>query len=83
MGAQERGSEWHPCALWPGCPLHLPSWPPLGASRVVPGNYLLPLLSGQSFKSGTFWNVPSAFEAFISYVIIFKSPSGLFLLKNK
>lgn len=30
MGAQERGSEWHPCVLWPGCPLPLPSWPPPG-----------------------------------------------------
>ena len=65
VGAQERGSERRPCVLRPGCPLLLPSWPPPGASRVVPGNYLLLLLSGQSFESGIFWNVPSAFEAYI------------------
>lgn len=66
MGAQERGSEWHPrpvARLPPTPALLATSW---GASRVVPGNICF-LLSGQSFESGIFWNVPSAFEAYILY----------------
>lgn len=65
-------------ALSPCPPGHL-----VGRLRLTLEASCLLLLSGQASKTGIFWNVPSSFEAVILFIIILKSPSGIFLLKDK